>query len=736
MQTDGKPDAKPKNRLRRRLFASYLMFALIPMVIFMGLASLTLHRVLMANAQDLLSSAAAARNSQLVQWKNALFSDLNAALPNGETSIQLGAFLEGLPTQPMTDDYDRLQERLRSMIRQNQNFDTLFLVNRQGQIILSTNLAQISGIVNDQPYFREALSGAYIQPISYSSAENRPVAYAARPVVNESGEAVGLLVGRINPSKMSDLMNGPLLSGESSETYLISSDSILVTNAAVGTAGTRLQSPATARVVTQKSNGSQVYTNPDGVQVAGAYNWQTDFGVGILAEKSILEIYQSALPSIAVSGITILALVIVVLMGALYLSRQVASPIRETAVASGLLADGDHGVKVNSNNRRDEIGLLTENFNRMVSSINSQHKDLEDQVNAASRQLQHQNQTLRAYTEVTRAATTILDPLTLSRELVELISNRFNLYYTGLFLVDEDREWAILQAGSGEAGRSMLERQHKLAIGEDSMIGWCIANGQERVACEAGEDLVRHPTPELPHTRSEAAIPMRSRGNIIGALSVQSTEPDAFDEEKIAILQALADQVAIAMDNARLFEENRLALENARRAYGNLSQAGWAKLIRTSGGLAFIGTPTRVEQTPTRLDRLSQEAIDRKKAVASRDLNDENLYALAVPIQIADLVLGTLNTFKAAEDGPWSAQEIKLLEEITSQFGLALESSRLYEESQRQAEYEKITGRVTANIRQRLDVETVLRTAAQEVRQALGLPEVTVRLAPVQDKAE
>jgi PAS domain S-box-containing protein len=184
--------------------------------------------------------------------------------------------------------------------------------------------------------------------------------------------------------------------------------------------------------------------------------------------------------------------------------------------------------------------------------------------------VQRSNQ-LQTAAEVSRAATGILDPGDLIQQVVDLVQARFGLYYVGLFLVDragewtdEPGRWAVLRAGSGGAGQQMLSAGHKLEIGGESMIGWCVANQKARIALDVGEEAVRFDNPYLPDTRSEMALPLIARGQAVGAMTVQSREQAAFSDEDIAVLQTMADQVANAIENARLLEETRRVAERER----------------------------------------------------------------------------------------------------------------------------------------------------------------------------
>jgi PAS domain S-box-containing protein len=203
--------------------------------------------------------------------------------------------------------------------------------------------------------------------------------------------------------------------------------------------------------------------------------------------------------------------------------------------------------------------------------------DITERMQAAAererllRDLVQRSNQLQTAAEVSRAATGILDPEELIQQVVDLVQARFGLYYVGLFLVDrtgewtdEPGKWAVLRAGSGGAGQRMLSAGHKLEIGGESMIGWCVANQQARIALDVGDEGVRFDNPYLPATRSEMALPLIARGQAVGAMTVQSQEQAAFSDEDIAVLQTMADQVANAIENARLLEETQRVAERER----------------------------------------------------------------------------------------------------------------------------------------------------------------------------
>jgi GAF domain-containing protein len=387
----------------------------------------------------------------------------------------------------------------------------------------------------------------------------------------------------------------------------------------------------------------------------------------------------------------------------------------------------------------DELGQLAYAFDGMALQLSGLIGSLEQKVDERTRELEAHSRYLEASADVARATTSMLDPDRLLEQAVELIRDRFDLYYVGLFLTDPEGQWAVLRAGTGNAGRIMLERGHRLRIEPSSMIGWCIANAQARIAQLASQDEVRYATPELPETRSEAALPLRARGQVIGSISVQSSRFNAFDQPTVAVLQTMADQLAIAIDNALLFAQSRQALEAERRAYALSTLSDWRELFRnrTLGGK---GLSLRAALDPRKPQGLVHEASQddprawypEMQVAYEQDRNVAGDDRLAIPIRVRGTVIGVVNATRRPTAAPgqsgWVTDEVAFLERVAEQLGIALDSARLYAETRQRAEQERLVDRVTSQMRATLDIETVLETATRELRDALGLAEVEVRL--------
>lgn len=449
-----------------------------------------------------------------------------------------------------------------------------------------------------------------------------------------------------------------------------------------------------------------------GTFIASGATWLLAFLTGQL---SLAAFWQGLLISLAVAVVA----VGLALATALLISRTIARPLLLLAETTRQIAVGDleRAVPVE---REDEVGELARAFNMMTERLRELVASLEERVAERTRGLQ-------TAAEVSRATTSVLDPDRLLREVVELVRERFDLYYVGLFLLDEQQQYAVLRAGTGEAGREMIARGHRLEVGGDSMIGQCVARAEARIALDVGAEAKRFDNPLLPLTRSEMALPLRSRGRVLGAMTVQSEKEAAFDEADIAVMQTMADQVAVAIDNARLFASTQAALaemEATQRRY--LGQA-WTEYAQAR---AVLGLEKRGDaEAPLGRQTLPevQEALAKRQLLmVSEDDEGEATSTLVAPVVLRDLPIGALGLRRRGRE--WSQEEIRLLEMIGEQFALAADNIRLLDVTQRRAAQDRIIGEVSARIRETMDIDAVLKTAAREFRRMLELEEAEIRI--------
>ncbi|MFN2164703.1 MAG: GAF domain-containing protein, partial [Anaerolineae bacterium] len=438
--------------------------------------------------------------------------------------------------------------------------------------------------------------------------------------------------------------------------------------------------------------------------------------------QAILTEIQNRLLIVGTGYVIAIALALVL---ASLIQRSITRPVAELRQGAEAFSQGQMDVTIPVVGS-DELSILGRTFNQLIAQLREMIGSLEQRVADRTRDLEHRAVQLATAADVGRAAASILDLEALTQRVVDLVRDRFDLYYTGLFLLDPQGRYAVLEAGTGTAGQTMKNQGHKLEVGGVSMVGTACARHQARIALDVGDEPVRFDNPLLPETRSEMALPLVAGGAVLGAMDVQSTEPAAFSEEDIAVLQLVADQVAVAIQNAKLFAEAQTSLEAERRAYGQIGREAWAQLIQGAGAsLGYTSDEQGLSPTLQLSEPHTQVAIRTGQVVTGSD----GAGNLAMPIQVRDQVIGVIDAQKPEGASAWTPEEITLLQTLIDQLGIALEGARLYEDTQYRAVQERMIAQVAARMRETLDVRTVLETAADELYQTLGLDKVVIHLS-------
>lgn len=349
---------------------------------------------------------------------------------------------------------------------------------------------------------------------------------------------------------------------------------------------------------------------------------------------------------------------------------------------------------------------------------------LEERVIERTRALDKRTAQLQAVAEVGKSIASYRNLSELLQRAAQLIHENFGYYHVGVFLLDDRKEFAVLAASNSEGGKRMLEKKHALKVGETGIVGYVAESLRARIALDVGADAVYFNNPDLPDTRSEMALPLVASGRILGILDVQSTEARAFIEEDIATIQILADQLAIAIQNANLFTETEHALEGARASYGQLSREAWGRILRSQTRINYLSTPPATVKIE---DDIIEPAIS--KAIESGDLilGGDGL-TISVPVKIRGQVIGALRLKKPDIADAWTQDETTLAISLADQLSGALESARLYRESQQRAARESLASDISARISASATRDSIIRETVQELGQALRDTSVTFQL--------
>ena len=460
-------------------------------------------------------------------------------------------------------------------------------------------------------------------------------------------------------------------------------------------------------------SGTVEYTNKDDDLVLAAYEWLPDWGLGIVTELPQSDIFAdvNALAPFTIAmivGTSIFSIAVVAFVANRFLLR----PLINLTELAERLSRGDWSFRVPLD-RDDEIGTLAYSLNTMADELTSVYQSLEDRVEDRTRQI-------RTASEVARDAVAIRDIESLLNETVNLITSRFGFYHAGVFLLDREREDAVLRAASSEGGKRMIANGYSLSVGKVGIVGYATGTGKPRIALDVGEDQVHFANPDLPETRSEMALPLSAGDQIIGALDVQSKDPNAFDDEDILVLQTMADQLAVAIENARLIgelteisEQNRRVIEvftsiseqtdydsllaraseSIREIFGfnrviiGLVEGNEIVIRSASAAEGIQPTPTGI---PVPLERgpLGRAIVTMKPVTAiSEDIpgTSETIHSpsttVSLPLISRGQAIGAFAVESAELDG-LDSRDIEFLELIANQVSVSLESARLFEEIQ------------------------------------------------------
>lgn len=297
---------------------------------------------------------------------------------------------------------------------------------------------------------------------------------------------------------------------------------------------------------------------------------------------------------------------------------------------------------------------------------------------------------------------------TLLPEITLRISEDFDFYHVGIFLLSKNNKFAQLKAANSPGGRRMLARRHQLEIGQVGIVGRTAGDGQARVALDVGQSAVYFDNPDLPETRSEMALALKVRNDIIGVLDVQSKRKTAFTKEDAEIFETLANQIAIAIENAHQVEITKDALEESQEISRQYTQQAWSQLASTQ-------------------HHLNYRYIDKEIEVISKDKPTSNAEMITFPVKVRDEIIGYLDIRKNENLEGLKGDNLDLVEAIANRTGLALDNARLLVKESRKAGRERKVTEITTKIRGEKTPQAMIDIALTELKEALGVTKIELR---------
>jgi putative methionine-R-sulfoxide reductase with GAF domain len=362
--------------------------------------------------------------------------------------------------------------------------------------------------------------------------------------------------------------------------------------------------------------------------------------------------------------------------------------------------------------------------------LDHERKNRNDIIQEQTAELTKRNSQRDLANQIAKDIASLTDQPSLLQKTVELIRDRFGFYHAGIFLLDAGKEFAVLNAATGEAGKTMLNQKHKLRAGQEGIVGRVVSTGEPRIALDVGADAVHFRNPLLPATRSEMALPLKVGDTIIGALDVQSQQESAFVKEDIDILQTIADQLAIGIERNRITERLETTIKDLSKVSESVFGKTWQSYTKKAGALISFSAGVEGEKAGIETPAEIIESMNSGRIIEEKiKVGDEERLTMVIPLIISGHPLGSMK-IQFGSEGIDDIRKHMFTTIIADRLSVSLESARKNEEAQIRANNERLVRELTAKVQSYTSIDDILKTAALELGRSLGLSEVEIGLLP------
>ena len=719
--------------LTARLTTSFFLLVMIPTVITAIIAAFQGYARDTKNIYLMLDSITAVKEQQIDQIVNGMFQDLGFMLRDPVAKQRFEYAFESDPSSSVGKiNTTIVLGYLNNIIQQTDyKYEEALLLDLSGNVVLSTDTEHVGLNFENKSFFRQGLLKSF-STIVTDIPEFGPKAFLVTEAIKDnSGKTVGVISLRSKFDMFESIVEQPSGTDIEDETYLVSENLAPLTQTL--SQADEVTSKAALNAVNGRQSGYDTYQNYSGTPVLGAYRWLPGLRAGVIAEVASSKALLDTLYLIAIIfGVGIVAILLTI-AAVFQTARTISTPITSLATTAGQLTTGDLSTRSNLR-RSDEIGQLANSFNSMADRLQEFITGLEQKIADRTKDIQRQAVRLRVASEISRDSATATELGELLNRSSQLIRERFGYYHSAIYLLDENRDYAILSAASSEAGKLMLETGYKLRLGE-GIVGFVAQTGESRIALDTGSDGIYFKNPLLPATRSELSLPLKVFNRVIGVLDVQSDLQNAFTEDDIATLQIMADQLAVAIERTRVYQDSQDSIRELKRGYQGYTEESWANLSRSRNyvmGYTYEGVAVRPLST---LPGEAAELFKTGTPLMSTDTTGRQKFTtLAVPVKIRGETIGLIRLNVKGESIP--DDTISMIEEIISRLGVALETSRLVFESRQQANRERSISEASTRIGSSINFEDILRSAVEELGKIMGESEVVVQLNSPSEKPQ
>lgn len=585
-------------KIRNHLQSGFTLMALSPALIISAGTLAIGYSSWQSQALTRLESAAELKETRLTNWLQDCRDSLLAVLNEEYATERVTIVLSLANVDKRSELYQKaIRSRLERFVERSQAFEELFLLDLSGRVIVSTDLTQEGHLYEEVAVATESrFQTAIFLPFGSNTA-GFPDALIALPVTGELGELLGSLAGRAPLAPLTAILDEQTGLGQSGRALLVDAGYRTLAANGPGQAEATVSQGMTA-VIEKRSQGAGVYAGNEGRQVIGVYRWLTDLDVGLLLEQDQSEALQAVATTLGINALIVVASVLAAVGAAWLTSRTLVTPLVDLVTTAKQIAAGDLQ-RTARGGRLEEIGDLAEAFNSMTRQLRDSINGLEQRVRERTEALRQRAIQMETSAQVSRKITSILEIDDLLTRVVELIWDAFGYYHVNVYLINEDTGQLVLRARSG----AQVPEFQTLDLSSLSLNSEAARLNEVIVLNDVAGDTRYRADRQLPDTRAEVVLPLRAASRLIGTMDVNSDRTNAFTQEDVLVLQSLADQIAIAIENARLYEQSRelAVLEERHRLAQELHDSVKQSLF--SIDLHAKAVDTYVRQSPELAER-------------------------------------------------------------------------------------------------------------------------------------
>lgn len=654
--------------IRTRLLAGFVLVAVLP-VIAVSIGSLTVaYYTGRRQVGGRLESVAALKQSDIKHWIHSLEEDLVVASNTDCAFERISVVLTFSQEHKHYDFYNRaVRKRLQGIVGQSSNLEGVFLADLEGKVALSTTMDEEGWDFAHQPFFQRGLAAPYVQipfpdrltslsdeawssdevsvgPSQRCCAESVII---AMPVLGQQGRPLGIIAAQAPLEALKDILGERTGLGETGKAYLVNETGVILAKGRFPppTAdGFPAHAPGIGETLGNQMSATGLYRDYRGVVVLGAYRRFPEWGIVLVTEQDLSEGLYAIRDIIAINLAVGAGAVCLASALALFVTRTIAAPLANLAETATDIADGNLDRRANTA-RHDEIGILAQAFNSMTAQLQDLINNLEERVTERTRALRKANETLErravqleTSAQVSRELTSILDIDDLLTQVVELIRDAFHYYHVHVFLLTEDGSRLTLRASTSQT----VPEHHHIGVDESSINSKAIRSRQAILVNNVKADTCYLADQYLPDIESELVAPLRLGDALIGTLDVQSVEVDAFTEQDLLVIQSLGDQIAVAIENAQLYDRSQelAVLEErtrlARELHDSVTQSMYSVVLLTEGWRRSIrnGGEAHIDEYLTRIGEINQQGLKEMRLL---------IHELRPPVLEEEGLLGALH---------------------------------------------------------------------------------------------